>query len=142
MAYGVSLLSKIGIVWRNLRRRRRIDQIVHIESMQNVPKKLKGTLYIVGKPRPKWAIMACPCRCGERIDVNLIRVASPLGNLLPTAITSLCIHLCGCQRESAAATSGYDRIGLTGYCRLAEASASNGSVPVTVRCSRPGDVPA
>jgi Family of unknown function (DUF6527) len=45
--------------------------------MQDVPKKLKGTLYIVGKPRPKWAIMACPCRCGQRIDVNLMESRQP-----------------------------------------------------------------
>jgi hypothetical protein len=29
-------------------------------------------LYIVGKPAPKWAVLACPCGCRERIDVNLM----------------------------------------------------------------------
>jgi hypothetical protein len=77
MASGMSLLSKISIFWRNVRRRQRIDHIVHVESMQDVPKKLKGMLYIVGKPRPKWAIMACPCRCGERIDINLMESRQP-----------------------------------------------------------------
>jgi hypothetical protein len=58
MANGMSLLSKIGIFWRNFRRRQRIDHIVHVESMQDVPNKLNVMFYVVGKPGSKWAIMA------------------------------------------------------------------------------------
>lgn len=77
MAVGMSLFGKIGIFWRDLRRRKRIDRVVQVESMSEVPKKLKGDLYIVGGSRPKWAILACPCRCGDRIDVNLMTSRQP-----------------------------------------------------------------
>jgi hypothetical protein len=77
MADRMSLLGRIIAFWRKRRRRRRIDRVVQVESMSDVPKKLKGDLYIVGMSKPKWAILACPCRCGERIDVNLMASRQP-----------------------------------------------------------------
>ena len=77
VADGMNLLGKIGAFWRKLRRRQRIDHVVQVESMSDVPKKLKGDLYIVGMSKPKWAILACPCRCGDRIDVNLMASRQP-----------------------------------------------------------------
>jgi hypothetical protein len=77
MADRMSLFKRIGIFWRDLRRRKRIDRVVQVASMSEVPKKLKGDLYIVGGSKPKWAILACPCRCGDRIDVNLMTSRQP-----------------------------------------------------------------
>src|SRR5208282_5306599 len=73
----MKLFENIQVFWRNLRRRKRVDRIVHVESMSEVPKRLKGDLYIVGSSKPKWAILACPCRCGDRIDVNLMESRQP-----------------------------------------------------------------
>lgn len=73
----MKLFENIRVLWRNLRRRKRVDRIVHVESMSEVPKRLKGDLYIVGSSKPKWAILACPCRCGDRIDVNLMESRQP-----------------------------------------------------------------
>jgi hypothetical protein len=73
----MNLFRKLRLFWRNLRRRRRIARVVRVESMADVPRKLKGELYIVVGSRPKWAILACPCRCGERIDVNLMENRQP-----------------------------------------------------------------
>lgn len=85
MAVGMSLLGKIRTIWRNLRRRHRIDRVVQVESMSDVPKKLKGDLYIVGTSKPKWAILACPCRCGDRIDVNLMASRQPVWQVTKSA---------------------------------------------------------
>ncbi len=73
----MKLVENIRIFWRNLRRRKRVDRIVYVESMSEVPKRLKGDLYIVGSSKPKWAILACPCRCGDRIDANLMESRQP-----------------------------------------------------------------
>jgi hypothetical protein len=77
LADRVNLLRKIRGFWRNLRRRQRINRVVRIESMSQLPKRLKSHLYIVGGAKPKWAILACPCRCGDRIDVNLMATRQP-----------------------------------------------------------------
>lgn len=69
--------KKMWVFWRSLRRRKRVDRVVRVESMSEVPTKLRGDLYIVGGPKPKWAVLACPCRCGDRIDVNLMESRHP-----------------------------------------------------------------
>jgi hypothetical protein len=49
-----------------------------IPSMQELPSRLGDRLYVVGRPgKFKWAILACPCGCGERVDVCLMPSASP-----------------------------------------------------------------
>ena len=40
--------------------------------MSELPPRVRNALYIVGLPA-KWAVLDCPCRCGERIVVNLMR---------------------------------------------------------------------
>jgi hypothetical protein len=72
----MKLFSYIGGWWRRLRRRGRVDRVVAIESTSDLPSRLGKSLYVVGSP-PKWAILACPCGCGERIDVNLMRSRTP-----------------------------------------------------------------
>jgi hypothetical protein len=49
--------------------------------MADVPGKLGRHVYIVGMPTPKWVLLECPCRCGERIDVNLMASRRPAWKL-------------------------------------------------------------
>lgn len=50
-----------------------------IEGMVDLPSSIRaGVIYLVGaSTKPKWAILGCPCGCGERIDVNLMRSRRP-----------------------------------------------------------------
>ena len=73
----MKLLGKVLNFWRRLRRRRRIARIVQVETMSEVPRRLGGDLYIVVGAKPKWAVLECPCRCGDRIDVNLMESRQP-----------------------------------------------------------------
>jgi uncharacterized protein DUF6527 len=71
--------------WKRFSRRTRIGAVVCIESMADLPKRLGGSLFVVGKPVPKWAIMNCPCGCAERIDINLMQSRQPCWHLSLTA---------------------------------------------------------
>lgn len=77
----MNLLGNIRKLWRTLWRRQRIKRVVQVESMSQVPKRVKSNLYIVGGAKPKWAILACPCKCGDRIDVNLMTSRQPCWQL-------------------------------------------------------------
>lgn len=77
----MKLFNKLRSFWRNLRRRRRIARVVRVESMSEIPSKLNGDLYLVAGTKPKWAVLECPCRCGDRIDVNLMRSRQPCWRL-------------------------------------------------------------
>lgn len=69
-----------GLINRFVRwlfRRRRIVGVKVIASRSDLPENLKGWLYVVGTERPKWAVLQCPCRCGEQIDVNLMTSRRP-----------------------------------------------------------------
>jgi hypothetical protein len=56
-----------------LRRRKRISNIRYIPSMTDLPSRLGSTLFVVEKAgSPRWAVLQCPCRCGDRIDINLM----------------------------------------------------------------------
>lgn len=76
------LLIQTSSLWRRIRRRQRIKSVVRVESRGDLPKKLGAAIYIVGIDIPKWAVLECPCRCGERIDVNLMRARRPVWRLL------------------------------------------------------------
>ena len=58
-----------------------ITRIKTIESRDELPRKIGRTLIVVGTEKPKWAILQCPCGCGDRIEVNLMRSRSPFWNL-------------------------------------------------------------
>ncbi len=77
MAKRVGLISYIATLWRRLRRRTRLGSVKRAPSMSALPTRLGADLYVIGESTPKWAILECPCRCGERIDVNLMRNRSP-----------------------------------------------------------------
>jgi len=61
-------------------RRHEISAIVRVGSRSGIPDKPGRALYIVGDP-PKWAILQCPCGCGDTIDVNLMKSRSPVWQL-------------------------------------------------------------
>lgn len=49
-----------------------------MESMSDLPDKLGWEVFIVGRSgSPKWAVLMCPCQCGERLNVNLLSSADP-----------------------------------------------------------------
>jgi uncharacterized protein DUF6527 len=58
-------------------------RIRHVDSMRSLPADLSSNLlYLVGdKLAPKWVVLACPCSCGERIDVNLMAARKPVWRL-------------------------------------------------------------
>jgi hypothetical protein len=51
--------------------------VVRVESRGDLPERLGSSIYIVGGDKPKWAVLECPCRCGEQIDVNLMVARRP-----------------------------------------------------------------
>jgi hypothetical protein len=64
-------------LWRWLRRRRRLGTVENVASMSDIPTRLGAQIFIIGQAAPKWAVFECPCRCGERIDVNLMTSREP-----------------------------------------------------------------
>src|SRR5205085_8583322 len=77
MARGMTFIARVHNLWRKLRRGHRIGTIRRVASMNDVPPRLKGAVYIVGPAKPKWVVLECPCKCGERIDVNLMENRNP-----------------------------------------------------------------
>jgi hypothetical protein len=61
----MTVTERIRAFWRALRRRRNIKAVRHVASINDLPRRLGGRLYIVGSPKPKWAVLTCPCRCGD-----------------------------------------------------------------------------
>jgi hypothetical protein len=52
--------------------------------MDDVPRSPGGMLYVVERgQRARWIVMACPCGCGERIEVNLSRARHPAWEITP-----------------------------------------------------------
>jgi hypothetical protein len=77
MATGITLFQHLHDRWKILWRKKAISNVVHVESMNDLPKRVGARLYIIGKPYPKWVVLRCPCGCGERIHVNLMRSRRP-----------------------------------------------------------------
>src|SRR6267154_3460810 len=73
----MSLFFSFRQLWQWLRRRRRVRSIRHIRSMDAVPDDLGADLYVVGTSTSKWVVLGCTCRCGARIDVNLMKSRKP-----------------------------------------------------------------
>jgi len=77
MASRVKATGPLLTLWRWIRRRRRLQGIKQVASMNDLPNRLDGRIFVVGTGKPKWAVLECPCRCGERIDVNLMTSRRP-----------------------------------------------------------------
>lgn len=75
-----AFIAYLKSLWLWFRRRHEIKALVHVESRSDIPDKLGNTLYIVGDPA-KWAVLQCPCGCGETIDVNLMTTRKPVWQL-------------------------------------------------------------
>jgi hypothetical protein len=74
----IFLLNWFRAAWLRLRRRSKYSGVRHVRSMSDLPEQLGSSIYLVGPDSsPKWAVMSCPCRCGSRIDVNLMRTQQP-----------------------------------------------------------------
>jgi hypothetical protein len=82
MAARMKFIQLVKDFWRDLWRQTRIKHVQRVSSMSEVPSRLKGTLYIVGSPKPKWAVLDCPCGCRERINVNLMESRQPAWSVL------------------------------------------------------------
>ena len=64
--------------WQRFYRRRSYGPVGFVESLSAVPTRPKGTIFVVNAlGSPKWAVLACPCRCGDQITVNLMRHIKP-----------------------------------------------------------------
>jgi len=49
-----------------------------VESMSDVPAEVGWEIFVVRRNSvPLWTVLQCPCRCGERLNVNLMRTAKP-----------------------------------------------------------------
>lgn len=77
-AFFVNLWLWFVSLWLWFRRRHEISNVVHIGSRSELPQELQGALYVVGGEMPKWAILQCPCGCGDTIDVNLMKSRRPV----------------------------------------------------------------
>jgi hypothetical protein len=78
----VRISNVLRRVWANIAQRPDDLRVQVIPSMRELPLALSNHLYIVGKSRRyKWAILSCPCGCGDRIDVCLMPSAMPRWNL-------------------------------------------------------------
>jgi hypothetical protein len=53
--------------------------------MSDLPERLGGDVFVVGETKPKWVVLECPCRCGDRIDVNLMSSRQPRWTLSVSA---------------------------------------------------------
>lgn len=53
-----------------------------IPSRDELPADLGSDIFIVERNgKPLWAVLSCPCKCGDRIDVNLMRSRRPYWRL-------------------------------------------------------------
>ena len=77
------LSYKLIKVLRGLARRKRkpaftYSTVRRVESMTDVPDKLGSEIVLVlRKNVAQWAVFMCPCGCGQRLNVNLMRSAEP-----------------------------------------------------------------
>ncbi len=78
----VALLNWLRKFWVELRRRSAYANVRTIDSMDSLPIRLGRTIYIVSRGgEPRWVVFDCPCGCGARIDVNLMKSKCPSWDL-------------------------------------------------------------
>lgn len=89
----IRFLAQLYATWLRFYRRSKYSNVRSIASMSDVPKRLGSSIYLVGSNgSPKWAVMACPCRCGARIDVNLMRIRQPYWELMRLSSTTVTLR--------------------------------------------------
>lgn len=58
---------------RRLNKTSAYSSVITVASMDDVPKRLGRTVYLIERGgKLRWAVLMCPCRCGKRIEVNLM----------------------------------------------------------------------
>ena len=72
-------LRTIGSWWKRAKPDRRYAHTIFLDSRHEMPDNPQAdTLYVVGaRKAPKWLIFDCPCDCGHRLEVNLMRARKP-----------------------------------------------------------------
>lgn len=56
----------------------RYGRVRYVESVDEVGQVRRGEVVLVGQTKhPKWALLLCPCGCGETIYVNLMKSHQP-----------------------------------------------------------------
>jgi hypothetical protein len=69
--------------WRRLRRRRSLKHCRTVESMTDVPENPGADLFVVHRQGlDRRVAFACPCRCGRRIDLSLMKADWPHWSLV------------------------------------------------------------
>jgi hypothetical protein len=77
-----SLLRWLRRLWLRLRRRSEYAEVRRVESMDDLPEQLGSAIYLVVRGgTARWAVFSCPCRCGDRIQVNLMTRQLPCWTL-------------------------------------------------------------
>ena len=67
------IFGRIRRWWKRLRQRRRYGNVAVVDSMTTVPQRLGGVIYIIRRGGvDRRVAFECPCRCGRKIDLNLI----------------------------------------------------------------------
>jgi hypothetical protein len=66
-----TLLKLIQRLWRRLTRRHRVDSVIFVATRRDLPSDLGMALYVVGKNPAQWAVLNCPCGCGERANARI-----------------------------------------------------------------------
>lgn len=91
-------MARLNAIARKLRKwlRKRspaktYSAVVTVESMTEVPDDLENDIFVVRRGGVlRWAMLMCPCGCGDRLTVNLMRTVRPYWQLsLKNATASL-----------------------------------------------------
>ena len=54
------------------------DNLLSIASRDELPDNLGWTIFLIERnSKPLWVALNCPCKCGDRIDVNLMKSRRP-----------------------------------------------------------------
>ena len=56
----------------------KFNKLIIVSSISEVPEDTKDNIYVVlAGNYYKWVILMCPDRCGQRIEINLMKVREP-----------------------------------------------------------------
>lgn len=74
--------NRLQKAFSRFRRITRYKETRWIPSRDELPQNLGTDIFVVEKcGKPVWVIMKCPCGCGDRIEVNLMRSKRPCWRL-------------------------------------------------------------
>lgn len=83
MARLTAFARKVRKWLRSQRPAKSYSRVVTVESVTDVPDEVGNDIFVVERGGSlRWALLMCPCGCGDRLSVNLMRTASPYWRLL------------------------------------------------------------